>query len=95
MMIDSTQPTSPIGPVTSQDLRTRTGSTESNAPETRSDSQSSVTLSTLTKKIQNDDSRDVDHARVAELRAALEAGELPLEPTKIAQALVQDIFQFH
>lgn len=94
-MIDSTQPTNPIGPVTSQDLRTRSGSTESQTQTTQSDSKSSVTLSTLTKKIQNDDSRDIDHARVAEMRAALEAGELPLEPTKIAQALVQDIFQFH
>ncbi len=33
--------------------------------------------------------------RVAEIRAALEAGELPLDPEKIAGALVQDIFQFH
>ncbi|WP_343553690.1 flagellar biosynthesis anti-sigma factor FlgM [Pantoea sp.] len=94
-MIDSTQPTQPIGPVTSQDLRARTTAKESQAQESQSDSKSSVTLSTLTKKIQNDDSRDVDYARVAEMRAALAAGELPLEPTKIARALVQDMFESH
>lgn len=95
-MIDSTQPTNPIsGTVNGQELRTRTTSTEDQPATTSSESKSSVTVSALTKKIQNDDSRDIDHARVAELRAALEAGELPLEPGKIAQALVQDIFQFH
>lgn len=100
MSIESTQPTAPIsGLASGQELRTRT------APQSHSDStpvnaalaedKTDVTLSALTKRIQTDESRDVDHARVAQIRAALEAGELPIEPKKIAQALVQDIFLFY
>nr|WP_277421914.1 flagellar biosynthesis anti-sigma factor FlgM [Enterobacter ludwigii] len=51
-------------------------------------------MTTLTKKIQNDDSRDIDYARVEAIRTALATGSLRIEPEKIAQAMVQDIFQF-
>ena len=33
-------------------------------------------------------------ARIAELRAALAAGTVRIEPEKIAQAMVQDMFSF-
>ena len=51
-------------------------------------------LSALTKKIQTDDSRDVDYARVDKIRAAMASGELTIEPEKIAQALVRHIFEY-
>ena len=97
MSIESTQPTAPVNALASgQELRSRAATQETSpaapgVPENKTE----VTVSALTRRIQNDDSRDVDHARVAEIRAALEAGELPLEPEKIARALVQDMFQFH
>ena len=53
-----------------------------------------MTLSALTKKIQTDDSRDVDYARVDKIRAAMASGELIIEPEKIAQALVRHIFEY-
>jgi negative regulator of flagellin synthesis FlgM len=98
MSIDSTQPTTPVSGIpSSTEMRARTAAQE-NAPASSpaaDESKTEVTLSALTRQIQTDDSNDVNHARVAEIRAALAAGELPLEPEKIAQALVQDMFQFH
>ncbi len=98
MSIESTKATAPISNIkASQELRSRAApqdNPQQAAPHNGED-KSDVTLSALTKKIQNDESRDVNYARIAELRAALEAGELPLEPEKIAQAMVQEIFQSH
>ncbi|TFB27597.1 flagellar biosynthesis anti-sigma factor FlgM [Lelliottia nimipressuralis] len=97
MSINSSQNTAPITKIApTQDLRARTQPQEHDATAKRSpkSDKTNVTLSELTKKIQTDDSRDVDHARVAELRAALSAGTLRIEPEKIAQAMVQDMFQF-
>ncbi|MFP2239389.1 flagellar biosynthesis anti-sigma factor FlgM [Pseudescherichia vulneris] len=98
MSIDSTQPTTPVSSLPSAtEMRTRTTAQDhSTTPgDATGENKTAVTLSALTRQIQTDDSRDVNHARVAEIRAALAAGELPLEPEKIAQALVQDMFQFH
>lgn len=98
MSIESTKPTAPVNALsTSQELRTRNAQQENsvNTAPAQAEKGSEVTLSALTRQIQTDDSRDVDYARVAEIRAALAAGELPLDPEKIAQSLVQDMFQFH
>lgn len=97
MSINSSQTTAPIAKIApAQDLRARTQPQESDVTAKRSDKRdnTNVTLSEITKKIQTDDSRDVDYARAAELRAALSAGTLRIEPEKIAQAMVQDMFQF-
>lgn len=97
MSINSSQNTAPIAKIApTQDLRARTQPQEHDAAAKRSDKsdKTNVTLSELTKKIQTDDSRDVDYARVNELRAALSAGTLCIEPEKIAQAMVQDMFAF-
>lgn len=94
-MIDTTKPTAPIAALTGS-YEARHTAQQDNAQH-KADAQqpqSDVKLSALTKQIATDSSRDVDHARVAEMRAALAAGELPLKPEKIAQAMVQDIFQF-
>ncbi|HAS0823554.1 flagellar biosynthesis anti-sigma factor FlgM [Enterobacter cloacae] len=97
MSINSSQTTTPIAKIApTQELRARTQSQEHDAAAKRPEKsdKTNVTLSELTKKIQTDDSRDVDYARVAELRDALAAGTLRIEPEKIAQAMVQDMFQF-
>lgn len=96
MSIESTQPTAPIGNLAGgQELRTR-GTTQENSVATGEarGNKTEVTLSALTKKIQTDDSRDVDYARVDKIRAAMASGELTIEPEKIAQALVQHIFEY-
>lgn len=83
-------------PATGHDIRTCTaGQREKLAGQSGAagTSRSDVTLSRLTKMIQSDDSQDIDYARVAEIRAALQAGKLPVEPEKIANALFMDIFQ--
>ncbi|WP_421510651.1 flagellar biosynthesis anti-sigma factor FlgM [Enterobacter sp. JS8-1] len=97
MSINSNQTTAPIAKIApTHEVRQRTQTQEHDVAAKRVEKHDNtdVTLSALTKKIQTDDSRDVDHARVAELRAALSAGTLRIEPEKIAQAMVQDMFQF-
>ena len=82
MSIESTQPTAPIGNLAGgQELRTR-GTTQENSVATGEarGNKTEVTLSALTKKIQTDDSRDVDYARVDKIRAAMASGELTIEP---------------
>ena len=96
MSIESTQPTAPIGNLAGgQELRTR-GTTQENSVATGEarGNKTEVTLSALTKKIQTDDSRDVDYARVDKIRAAMASGELTIEPEKIAQALVRHISEY-
>ncbi|WP_148242051.1 flagellar biosynthesis anti-sigma factor FlgM [Enterobacter asburiae] len=97
MSINSSQNTAPIAKIApTHEVRHRNQAQENGVVEkhTQKSDTTDVTLSALTKKIQTDDSRDVDHVRVAELRAALAAGTLRIEPEKIAQAMVQDMFQF-
>lgn len=97
MSINSSQTTAPLAKIApTQDLRARTQSPEqgSAAKHVEKSDKTNVTLSELTRTIQTDDSRDVDYTRVAELRASLSAGTLRIEPEKIAQAMVQDMFQF-
>lgn len=82
---------------TGHDVRTRAAGQHENIagqPKATHADQSDVTLSRLTKMIQSDDSQDIDYARVARIRKALQADELPVEPEKIANALLRDIFQF-
>ncbi|WP_010432224.1 flagellar biosynthesis anti-sigma factor FlgM [Enterobacter mori] len=97
MSINSNQTTAPIAKIApTHEVRHRAQPQENDAAATRAakSDKTDVTLSALTKKIQTDDSRDVDRARVAELRAALSAGTLRIEPEKIAQAMVQDMLSF-
>lgn len=97
MSINSNQTTAPIAKIApTHEVRHRNQAQENDVAVTRTEKsdKTDVTLSALTKKIQTDDSRDVDHARVADIRAALAAGTLRIEPEKIAQAMVQDMFQF-
>ena len=97
MSINSNQTTAPIAKIApTHEVRHRNQAQENGVAEKRPEKsdKTDVTLSALTKKIQTDDSRDVDHARVADIRAALAAGTLRIEPEKIAQAMVQDMFQF-
>lgn len=78
-----------------QDLKMRPRTEDaSSAKMTNSEnSGTQIKLSKLTQEIQTDSSRDVDYDRLAKIRAAMDAGELTLDPDAIAYALVDDIFQ--
>lgn len=96
MSITSSQHAAPIAKIApTQELRHRAQAQEQDT-STRvvNSDKTDVTLSSLTHKIQTDDSRDIDHARVEAIRAELAAGTLRIEPEKIAQALVQEMFPF-
>ncbi|RAU36964.1 flagellar biosynthesis anti-sigma factor FlgM [Enterobacter sp. RIT418] len=99
MSITSSQNAAPIAGISpAQDLRARIHPQDNDAPvsvaQPQKNDKTDVTLSALTKKIQTDDSRDINYAHVEAIRTALATGTLRIEPEKIAQAMVQDIFQF-
>jgi len=97
MSIESTKATPTINALTATQDKRASSHTERNEPVCAVDAQgemTDVTLSTLTKHIQTNNIGDVNYARVAEVRAALAADGMPIEPDNIAQSLVQQQFQF-
>ncbi len=97
MSIDRAQPTTPANAIAQpQELRTRSPNQEAGQKNQAlvAEDKTQVKLSTLTQQLKTDSSGDINHERVASLRVALEAGDLPVDPQQIAHALVQDIFQF-
>jgi negative regulator of flagellin synthesis FlgM len=74
-------------------MRPRTEDASSAKMTNSENSGTQIKLSKLTQEIQTDSSRDVDYDRLAKIRAAMDAGELTLDPDAIAHALVDDIFQ--
>ena len=52
-----------------------------------------VKLSNLTQKVKTDDSHDINVDRIANIKAAMDAGELQLDSDKIAHVLLQNIIQ--
>ena len=87
-MINRTPPIAPVA-VVNHELHSRSEQPQHNTSSPDSESKTSVTLSNIITQMKRDDSRDVNSARVAELRAALEAGELPLAADTVAQSMVQ------
>lgn len=90
-MIDRTQPIAPIAATTGHELHTRPAQPKRSSDLPEPESQTSVTLSSVIKHMQIDSSHDVNFARVAELRTALEAGELPIATDKVAQGMIPHI----
>ncbi|CNF27258.1 flagellar biosynthesis protein FlgM [Yersinia bercovieri] len=74
-------------------LRPRTAELSSQSIVSNENSGTQVKLSKLTNQIQTDSSRDIDYDRLAKIQASMDAGELVLDSDKIANVLVQDIFQ--
>ncbi|WP_168404337.1 flagellar biosynthesis anti-sigma factor FlgM [Erwinia amylovora] len=99
MSIDRTTPAAAANAIaTVRDMRGRQLNHDSANPVAHNasgDDTTRVRLSSLVQQMKSDSSNDIDERRVAEIRASLNAGELPLDPQKIARALVMDIFQFN
>ncbi|MDI9279074.1 flagellar biosynthesis anti-sigma factor FlgM [Pantoea sp. EABMAA-21] len=87
-MIDRTQPVSPIAGTHELPARSSPQSLRARPDAER---QSTVSLSSVMKQLQTDDSRDVNVARVVELRTALEAGDLPIAVEEIARGMVHSL----
>lgn len=97
MSINRTEPTSSItNNVSQHDLKLQTRNRDVNATNVagkKSDG-TTVQLSSLTQKIQQDESQDVDTARLQKIKADMDAGTLDFDYDQIARAMVQNIFQF-
>lgn len=52
-----------------------------------------VSLGNQIEALKNDDSQDINTARLDNIKAALAAGDLPIDTDKIAASLARDIFQ--
>lgn len=98
MSIDRTPPAAAVNAIAAtQDMRIRHPQQEAESARVQAsgDDKTDVKLSALTQQMKADTHGDIDYARVAAVRAALNAGELPIEPETIARSLVMDIFQFN
>lgn len=99
MSIDRTTPATAVNAIAAtHDMRGRQLSKDAAKSVPRStsaDDKTQVRLSSLVQQMKSDSSNDINTQRVAEIRAALDAGELPLDAKKIASALVKDMFQFN
>ncbi|AMO83570.1 MAG: flagellar biosynthesis anti-sigma factor FlgM [Hafnia sp.] len=94
MSINRAQPISPSNAQHDLAVRPRTQSVStSSAP---SDEVIGIQVSILkqTTAIQNDTTKDINVERLANIKAAMDAGELHIDTDKIAHALLQDMLNF-
>lgn len=74
-------------------LRQKNESTALPAQETDKESATQVKLSKVTQQVKTDTSRDVDMERVNSIKAQISAGQLVIDTDKIAQCLMNEIFE--
>lgn len=96
MSIDRTQQISPATLTElHQEATKRAGRLQiqgsSSASNTRSGTK--VSLSNQIQALKTDSSQDINSERLDKIKAALSAGELPIDTDKIAKSLAQDMFQ--
>lgn len=89
MSIERTSPLNPVNAVQSREAN------DTQTPKTRLDKSSSplsasVTLSDAQTTLTQSDTRDINTARVEELKTAIRNGELKMDTGKIADALIQE-----
>ncbi|MDR0805360.1 MAG: flagellar biosynthesis anti-sigma factor FlgM [Enterobacteriaceae bacterium] len=96
MNIDRISQTQPIPATDSRqntDIRAKISEQKEIRNARQQDTDTQVSLSRLEKQFPTNGSHDVDYARLAQIRAQMDAGELQIDRDKIAAALVNDIFQ--
>ncbi|ANI81697.1 MULTISPECIES: flagellar biosynthesis anti-sigma factor FlgM [Kosakonia] len=97
MNIERTRQAKPVQATSMQsqsEIRDKNAQASQARKDAAGESSTQVKLSQLTQQFKSDTSRDIDTARVAEIKAKMDAGELTLDSDKIASALVRDIFNF-
>ncbi|MEA5103174.1 flagellar biosynthesis anti-sigma factor FlgM [Pantoea sp. S18] len=92
MSIDRTQPTNPVSTVQTRDTNDNSGKVRQSATPAASTSESGaeVKLSTAQAQLMQPGSKDINTARVEQLKTAIRNGELKMDTGKIADALIAD-----
>ncbi|WP_260833800.1 flagellar biosynthesis anti-sigma factor FlgM [Yersinia frederiksenii] len=75
-------------------LRQKSESAALPAVETDKESATQVKLSQVTQQVKTDTSRDIDMERVNTIKAQISTGQLTIDTDKIAQCLINEIFEF-
>ncbi|MBB3304974.1 MULTISPECIES: flagellar biosynthesis anti-sigma factor FlgM [unclassified Enterobacter] len=93
MSIDRTQPTNPVSTVQTRDTNDNSSKVRQSATpatSTTSESGAEVKLSTAQAQLMQPGSKDINTARVEQLKTAIRNGELKMDTGKIADALIAD-----
>jgi len=93
MSIDRTQPTNPVSTVQTRDTNDNSGKVRQSATpvaNTTSESVAEVKLSSAQAQLMQPGSKDINTARVEQLKTAIRNGELKMDTGKIADALIAD-----
>ncbi len=93
MSIDRTQPTNPVSTVQTRDNNdnsSKVRQTPASATSTTSESGAEVKLSAAQAQLMQPSSKDINTARVEQLKTAIRNGELKMDTGKIADALIAD-----
>ncbi|MCW0320579.1 flagellar biosynthesis anti-sigma factor FlgM [Pantoea dispersa] len=97
MSIDRTQPLKPVSTVQTRDSSDNQAKVRQNsAPAATSTSQNGaeVTLSPAQAQLMQPGSKDINTARVEQLKTAIRNGQLKMDTGKIADALIADTRAF-
>ncbi|MDI9221638.1 flagellar biosynthesis anti-sigma factor FlgM [Pantoea sp. EA-12] len=94
MSIERTQPLNPVSTVQSRDTNDNSSkvrqTTTSATTTTTSESGAEVKLSAAQAQLMQPGSKDINTARVEQLKTAIRNGELKMDTGKIADALIAD-----
>lgn len=93
MNVDKTEPSKPVSTVQPRDASDNAGRIRQNsAPAAPAPSEKSaeVSLSSLQAQLKEPGSRDINTARVEQLKTAIRNGDLKMDTGKIADALIAD-----
>lgn len=95
MSIDRTSPLKPVSTVQPRELHdTATPKTRVQTSPTANSTSASVTLSDGQAKLMQPGSNDINMERVEALKTAIRNGELKMDTSKIADALIQEAQSF-
>ena len=93
MSIDRTQPTNPVSTVQTRDTNdngSKVRQTPAPTTSTTTESGAEVKLSAAQAQLMQPGSKDINTARVEQLKMAIRNGELKMDTGKIADALIAD-----
>ena len=93
MSIDRTQPTNPVSTVQTRDTNdngSKVRQTPAPSTSTTTESGAEVKLSAAQAQLMQPGSKDINTARVEQLKTAIRNGELKMDTGKIADALIAD-----
>ena len=93
MSIDRTSPVKPVSTVQTRETND-TATPKTRLEKTASANSTSVTLSDAQAKLMQPGSNDIDMERVDALKTAIRNGELKMDTSKIADALIQEAQSF-